>query len=88
VLAGDIGKANTHKRELEAERKKIADDQDRIRKNLASTGASSDLGRRYLDTLRSQEDRLAAIATEEKAVDQEIAGKMKEAEGVAEALVL
>jgi hypothetical protein len=88
VLAADIGKANTHKRELEAERKKIADDQDRIRKNLASTGSGSDLGRHYLDTLKSQEDRLTAIAAEEKAIEQEVAGKMKEAEGVAQALVL
>ena len=87
-LATAIGRANTHKRELETERKKIAEDQDRIRKNLTSTGASSDLGRRYLDTLKNQEDRLAAIATEEKAIEQDVAGKMKEAEGVAQALVL
>ncbi len=88
ALAGDIGKANLHKRELDGERKKIAEDQDRIRKNLASTGSGSDLGRHYLDTLKSQEDRLAAIATEEKSIEQDIAGKMKEAEGVAQALVL
>jgi len=88
ALTGDISKANAHKRELESERNKIASDQDRIRKNLASAGASSDLGRRYLDTLRAQEDRLAAIAAEEKALDELIAAKMKEAEGVAEALTL
>jgi hypothetical protein len=88
ALAGEIGKANTHKRELEAERKKIGEDQDRIRKNLASAGASSDLGRRYLETLKVQEDRLAAIATEDKAIEQDIAAKMKEAEGVAQGLVL
>ncbi len=87
-LATGIGKANAHKRELEAERQKIAGDQDRIRKNLTSTGASSDLGRRYLETLKNQEDRLAAIATEEKTIEQDIAAKMKEAEGVAQALVL
>ncbi len=87
-LAAGIGKANAHKRALDAERKKIGEDQDRIRKNLASTGASSDLGRRYLDTLKSQEDRLAAIAAEEKTIEQDIAAKMKEAEGVAQALVL
>jgi hypothetical protein len=44
VLAGDISKAHAQKRELDAERKKISDDQDRIRKNLTSVGASSDLG--------------------------------------------
>ena len=87
-LAAGIGKANAHRRALDAERKKIGEDQDRIRKNLASTGASSDLGRRYLDTLKSQEDRLAAIAAEEKTIEQDIAAKMKEAEGVAQALVL
>jgi hypothetical protein len=88
ALAGDIGKANEQKRKLEAERKKIGEDQDRIRKNLASAGAGSDLGRRYLDALKTQEDRLAAIAAEEKSIELEIAGKMKEAEGVAQALVL
>ena len=87
-LAAGIGKANALRRALDAERKKIGEDQDRIRKNLASTGASSDLGRRYLDTLKNQEDRLAAIAAEEKTIEQDIAAKMKEAEGVAQALVL
>ena len=88
ALTGEISKANAHKRELETERNKIAIDQDRIRKNLASATANTDLGRRYLDTLRAQEDRLAAIAAEEKALDGLIAAKMKEAEGVAEALTL
>jgi len=88
ALTGEIGKARVHKRELDAERQKIAGDQDRIRKNLASTGSSSDLGRRYLDTLRSEEDRLVAIAAEEKAADEQIAAKTKAAEDVAQGLVL
>ncbi|MGB8734643.1 MAG: DUF4139 domain-containing protein [Rhodomicrobium sp.] len=88
ALTGEIAKAHAHQRQLEAERQKIASDQDRIRKNLASTGSSSDLGRRYLDTLKTQEDRLAAIGTEEKANDDEVAAKTKAAEGIAEALVL
>ena len=88
MLVGDIGKSHTHKRELDAERKRIGDDQDRIRKNLTSAGAGSDLGRRYLETLKTQEDRLAAIATEEKSADQAIAEKTKAAEDIAQALVL
>jgi hypothetical protein len=88
VLAGDIGKAHAHERELDAERERIGDDQDRIRKNLASAGAGSDLGRRYLDTLKTQEDRLAAIGSEEKSIDQTIADKTKAAEDIAQALVL
>jgi hypothetical protein len=88
VLAGDISKAHAHKRELDAERKRIGEDQDRIRKNLTSAGAGSDLGRRYLDTLKTQEDRLAAIAAEEKSLDQAIADKARAAEDIGQALVL
>jgi hypothetical protein len=88
VLAGDISKSHAQKRELEAERKKIGEDQDRIRKNLTSAGADTDLGRRYLNTLKTQEDRLAGIAAEEKSADQAIATKTKAAEDLAEALVL
>ncbi len=88
AVVGDISKINARKRELEAERKRIGDDQERIRKNLASVGQSSDLGRRYLDTLKTQEDRLAAIATEDRKLDDDLAAKTKQAEDVAEALVL
>ena len=88
AVIGDITKINARRRELEAERKKIGDDQERIRKNLASVGQSSDLGRRYLDTLKTQEDRLAAIGTEEKKLDDDLVGKTKHAEDIAQALVL
>ena len=88
VVVGDITKANTRKRELESEKKKIGDDQERIRKNLASVGQSSDLGRRYLDTLKAQEDRLAAIAAEEKKLDDDLASKTKKAEEIAQDLAL
>ncbi len=88
AVVGDITKINAHKRELDVERKRIGDDQERIRKNLTSAGQSSDLGRRYLDTLKTQEDRLAAIATEEKKLDEELAAKTRQAEDVAQALVL
>jgi hypothetical protein len=88
AVVGDITKINTRKRELEAERKKIGSDQERIRKNLTSIGQSSDLGRRYLDTLKAQEDRLAAIAAEEKKLDDDLTGKTKLAETIAQGLDL
>jgi hypothetical protein len=88
ALVGDIGKAGARRRELETERRKIGDDQDRIRKNLASVGQGSDLGRRYLDTLKTQEDRLSAIGAEDTAIDAELASKTKAAEEIAQALVL
>ncbi len=88
AVVGDITKINARKRELDSERRRIGDDQDRIRKNLASVGQSSDLGRRYLDMLKTQEDNLAAITAEDKKLDDDLAGKTKNAEEIAQELVL
>jgi hypothetical protein len=88
ALVADINKANTRRRELEAERRKIGDGQDRIRKNLASVGQGSDLGRRYLETLKTDEDRLAAIGAEDGAIETDLSAKTKAAEDIAQALVL
>jgi hypothetical protein len=83
-----INGIEARRRDLEVERKKIGDDQDRIRKNLASVGQGSDLGRRYVETLKSQEDRLAAIDLEEKTLKEDMAAKARGAQEVAEALSL
>jgi hypothetical protein len=88
AVVGDIAKINAQKERLEAESKKIADDQDRIRQNLTSVGQSSDLGKRYIDTLKKQEDRIAALAEEDKKLDEELAAKTKRAEEIAQNLVL
>ncbi len=85
-VVGEISRARTQKGQIDAERKKIAEDQDRIRKNLASAGAASDLGRRYLDTLRQQEDRLAELGKAEAALDALVAQKRKAAEEIARKL--
>jgi hypothetical protein len=87
-LVADINRIKEHRHVLEAERKKIGEDQDRIRKNLASVGQGSDLGRRYLDSLKVQEDRLSSIGSEDKAIDQDLAAKAKTAEEIAQALVI
>ncbi|MBT3070124.1 DUF4139 domain-containing protein [Rhodomicrobium sp. Az07] len=83
-----LAKLNNRKEEIDGERKKIADDQDRIRKNLASVGQGTDLGRRYLDLLKTQEDRLAAFSTEERKIEGDIAAANRKAEEIAETLVL
>ena len=49
---------------LDQERDRIFAEQERIRANLASVPEGSDMQRRYLASLATQEDRLAAIATE------------------------
>jgi hypothetical protein len=88
AIVNDINKARTQRTQLEAERKKITDDQNRIRQNLQSVGQGSDLGRRYLDTLKSQEDRLAEINRIDATMENEIAAKRQSAEELARHLTL
>ncbi|WP_246741842.1 DUF4139 domain-containing protein [Rhodomicrobium udaipurense] len=88
VVVDTLAKLNNRKDEIDGERKKISDDQDRIRKNLASVGQGTDLGRRYLDLLKTQEDRLAAFSTEERKIEGDIAAANRKAEEIAQALVL
>jgi hypothetical protein len=88
AIVSDINKARTQRTQLEAERKKIADDQNRIRQNLQSVGPGSDLGRRYLDTLKSQEDRLAEINRIDATMENEIAARRQSAEQLAQLLTL
>jgi hypothetical protein len=88
AIVNDINKAQARRTQLEAERKKIADDQDRIRQNLQAVGPGSDLGRRYLDTLKSQEDRLAEITRIDATMESEIAAKRQSAEELAKHLTL
>ncbi len=85
-LVGDLNGATARRAELVAETKRIADDQARIRQNLAAVGQGSDLGRRYVDALRKEEDRLTEIAAAEKALQIEIADKRKAAEDLAKNL--
>jgi len=83
-----LSKLNNRKDEIDGERKKIGDDQERIRKNLASVGQGTDLGRRYLDLLKTQEDKLTAFSTEERKIDGDLAAANRKAEELAQALVL
>jgi len=85
---GEINRARAQRNQLEAERKKIGEDQERIRRNLGSVGSSSDLGRRYLDTLKTQEERLAVISRSEQLLDAEIAARRNVAEEIAKGLSL
>jgi hypothetical protein len=87
-IVGDISKARAQRTQHEAERKWIVDEQSRIRQNLQAINRDSDLGRRYLDTLKSQEDRLAEIGRITWTIDSEIAAKRQAAEELARRLVL
>lgn len=86
ALVGEINRARAERARLDAERKRIGEDQVRLRQNLQAVGSSTDLGRRYLDTLKAQEDRLAEIARAEQTLDAEMAAKRQAAVDVARRL--
>jgi hypothetical protein len=88
ALIADINTASVRKEKLATESRQISEDQDRIRRNLEATGRGSDLGRRYLDTLRVQEDRLNAINAEVAKLDAEIAAKHEQAAQIGKTLTL
>ena len=87
-LIADINTASVRKEKLAAESRQISEDQDRIRRNIEAAGRGSDLGRRYLDTLRVQEDRLGAINTEVAKLDADIAAKHEQAAQIGKTLTL
>jgi hypothetical protein len=79
-IVATINKARAQRTQLDAEQKKIGEDQDRIRRNLQSVGQASDLGRQYLETLKKQEERLAEIAPTGQSLEADIAAKRLAAE--------
>src|SRR5450759_2334607 len=80
TIVADINKARSRRTQLDAERKKIGEDQERIRQNLQSVGQGSDLGRQYIETLKKQEERLAEIARADHALEVDVAAKRLAAE--------
>lgn len=88
ALVEEMNKAKTQRSQLDTERERIARDQERVRSNLQSVGQGSDLGRRYLATLKSQEDRLAEIGNLDTKLEKEIDAKTKAAEDAVRRLTL
>jgi hypothetical protein len=58
--------------ELESRRTRIVTEQERIRQNLARVPAGNDLHKRFLDTLRQQEDDLQALAEQIKEAEGKV----------------
>jgi hypothetical protein len=86
AIVAEINKARAQRTQLDGERKKIGEDQERIRRNLQSVGQGSDLGRQYIDTLKKQEERFAEIARAEQSLDADVAAKRQAAEQLARQL--
>lgn len=88
AIIADINTARARRTELDGERKRIGEDQERIRRNLSSVGPTTDVGRRYIDMLQAQEQRLGEIARAEKEIETEIAARRRAAGELARALTL
>lgn len=86
AIVAEINKARSQRSQLDAERKKMGEDQERIRRNLQSVGQGSDLGRQYIETLKKQEERFAEIARADQAHEADIAAKRQAAEQLARQL--
>lgn len=88
AIVEEINKTKAQRRELDGERGRIVSDQTRIRNNLQSVGQGTDLGRRYLDTLKTQEDRLVEIGKSDTDLQKQIEAKERAAEEAAKQLTL
>lgn len=88
AVVAEIGRARAQRDHNAEEREKIAADQERIRANLQSVGAGSDLGRRYVETLRGQENRLSELGRSDQAAADTIAARRKEAAEIVKTLKL
>jgi hypothetical protein len=71
-LRGDLADRRRELQTLEAKINQIVADQGRIRQNLQSVPAESDLQRRYLEQLGQQEDELAKLRAEAEAKRKEV----------------
>jgi hypothetical protein len=72
-LRGDLADRRRELSVIDSRINQIIADQGRIRQNLQSVPAESDLQRRYLEQLGQQEDELATLRTASEAKRQEVA---------------
>ncbi|MCK6450204.1 MAG: DUF4139 domain-containing protein [Alphaproteobacteria bacterium] len=57
-MQAEVDRLDRQVKEAASQRETIAKDQERLRQNLASVPAGSDLAKRYLATMKTQEDRI------------------------------
>jgi len=88
ALVATITRAQSQRDRTEEERGRILQDQERIRANLQSVGLTGDLGQRYLQTLRGQENRLAEIERQTQTLAETVAVNRKACEDLIAGLTL
>ncbi len=70
-LRAAVYESDVKLRDIARERQAITDDQARMRENISAVGTTSAVGKRYLDKMQEQEDRLAVLqASEDKLLAQ------------------
>jgi len=72
-LRGDLAERRRELQVIDSRISQIVNDQGRIRQNLQSVPAESDLQRRYLEQLGQQEDELAVLRADAETKRQEVA---------------
>ncbi|NLH81037.1 MAG: hypothetical protein GX458_09390, partial [Phyllobacteriaceae bacterium] len=88
AVVAEIDRAEAQKTRNQQEREKIVADQERLRANLQSVCAGTDLGRRYLRTLDTQENRLGDLEKSDRAAAETVAARRRDAEEIVATLKL
>lgn len=88
TVVADIARADGQRQRNDEERQRITTDQQRIRANLGSVGAATDLGRRYVEQLRQQENRLDELTRSDQASSDAAAARRKDARDIIRGLKL
>jgi hypothetical protein len=72
AMQAEVDKHDRAAKDAVQQRDSIAKDQDRLRQNLSSVPANSDLAKRYLATMKTQEDRIDQLRTAEDDAKQKL----------------
>ena len=75
AMQGEVDRLDRLVKDAEAEHAGIAKDQERLRQNLQSVPGGGDLAKRYLDTMKKQEDRIDQL----RLAETDVKAKLKAA---------
>jgi signal transduction histidine kinase len=82
ALKAQLSALTAGREDAEAQRNRIAREQDRIRSNMATLARDSDLYKRYVAQLQEQEDQLAALGAEWNSFNTQLQQVQRELDGL------
>lgn len=77
-LQEKVASLQEQREQAESGRQRITEEQERIRRNLGSVPANSDLQRRYLASMTDQEDRMGKLLDSMDALDKQVSAAQAE----------